>query len=62
VLDKGLRTVVGTACAYEVFALATGKVPTISAFCRRHRSVEAVILLGLLAHFHYELKELDASI
>ena len=56
-LDKGWRLVVGTTCAYEVFALATGRVPTISAWCRKHRSIEAVILLGLITHFHYEFEK-----
>lgn len=56
-LDAGFRTLVGAACSYEVFALTTRKVPTISMWCRKHRSLEAVILIGLVVHFHDELKE-----
>ena len=56
-INTGWRMIVGATCTYEVFALATGKVPTISAWCRKHRSLEAVILLGLITHFHYEFEK-----
>lgn len=49
-----LRAVVGTACAYEVLALTTRQVPTLSAMCRRHRWFEALLLGGLVSHFHYQ--------
>lgn len=49
-----MRVFVGAACGYEVFALATRKVPTLSACCRKHRFLEVVLIGGLLVHFHFE--------
>lgn len=53
-VDKSLRTVVGCCCSYEVLALITGKVPTISSFCRHHRIIEMVMLGALVVHLHFE--------
>lgn len=62
-LDDGFRAIVGTACAYEILALATRKTPTISALCKRYRWFEAALICGLLFHLHYEFtKEADACL
>ena len=48
-----VRAVIGLGCAYEVVALATGRVPTLSRLCRANRWFEAVLLAWLLLHFHH---------
>ena len=53
---RHLRAAVALACAYEVFALTSGRAPTISRLCRRHRSVEVVVLGVLIIHLHYREK------
>lgn len=52
------RVVIGTGCAYEVFALATGK-PTLSKLCRHSKPFEAVFFGTLLVHFHLERQLLE---
>lgn len=47
--ERCLRAALAGLCAYEVFALASGRVPTISRLCRRHRMLEAVLLGALIA-------------
>lgn len=47
------------ACAYEIIAIGTGRVPTISSLCRRHRTLEALFLAWLLVHLHREQKAID---
>lgn len=49
-----LRAAVAAVCTYEVMALATRRMPTVSRICRQHRWVEGVILAGLVVHFHLE--------
>lgn len=44
-------------CGYELAAIATGKVPTLSQIFRRHRIAEAAFIGWLLAHLHSKLKE-----
>lgn len=51
-----MKRVVGCICAYEVLALTTHKVPTISSLCRHHRVVEAALLGMLIAHLHHKEK------
>lgn len=58
--ERVLKTVVGGACAYEVYALVSGRVPTLSKLCRRHRAFEAFLLGTLVIHFHRQEKELCA--
>ena len=48
-----VHVVVGLACAYEGFALVTKCVPTLSAFCRRHRWFEVLMLGWLVLHLHH---------
>lgn len=56
--EKASHTAVGIGCAYEIVALATqSKTPTISALCRKHRWLEAVFLIALVVHFHYEYQK-----
>jgi hypothetical protein len=57
--EKASHSLVAATCQYEVAALASrGKLPTISALCRKYRWVEGVVLAGLVVHFHYKIKEL----
>lgn len=44
-------------CGYEIAAIATGKVPTLSMVFRRHRVVEAVFLGWLITHLHVKVRE-----
>lgn len=48
-----VRVVIGFACAYESFALATKRAPTLSHLCRTHRWIEGLLLAWLVLHFHY---------
>jgi hypothetical protein len=41
--------------AYEAVAITTGRVPTISSLCRKHRSVEIALAAILLGHLHHRL-------
>lgn len=50
------RIIVGL-FSYEVFALATGTVPTLTELCRRYRWVEATILAVWLTHVHRKIVE-----
>lgn len=52
-MEKALRTAVGTVCAYEVFALTTGRVPTVSSISRKYWPFEVIILGGLVADIHW---------
>ena len=47
-----LRWVVGAACAYEVAALTTGAVPTISRLADRYPAFGALVVGALAWHFH----------
>jgi hypothetical protein len=47
-----LRGIVAAGCAYEVFALVTKRVPTLSHICRTNRWVEGLLLACLVLHFH----------
>lgn len=57
-----LHAVVGSACAYEILALSTGKVPTLSQVCRKFRAFEILMLGVLLAHLHIAEKEMECLI
>jgi hypothetical protein len=39
-------------CEYEQFAIMTGRVPTISTVCRKHRWVEALLVAAFALHLH----------
>jgi len=56
-LENGVHAVIGAACAYEVFALTTRKVPTLSKICRHSKSFELLLLGTLVVHFHMERAE-----
>lgn len=49
--DSALRALVAIICAYEVVAITTRKVPTISRIARMNPLVRAVVLAGLERHF-----------
>lgn len=55
-VENKVRTAVGAACAYEVFALTTRKVPTLSKMCRHSKSFECLLFGTLALHFHLERK------
>lgn len=44
--------VVCTCCTYEVAAILSQRVPTISQMCKQHRWAEVVIVGWLLIHLH----------
>lgn len=46
-----LRAVVATVCAYEVVAIASGVVPTVTALHRRHPWIGTAIVTALSWHF-----------
>jgi hypothetical protein len=53
VVHAVIRVVAGVACMYEGFALVASHVPTLSAFCQRHRWFECLLLGWLVLHLHY---------
>lgn len=58
-VENGIRTVIGTACAYEVFALTTRKVPTLSKICRHSKPFECLLFGTLFVHFHLERRLIE---
>lgn len=58
---RWLRALVWCGCAYEVFALSTSAVPTVSHYCRQYPLVGGIVLSGLALHFYYE-RQLTARI
>ena len=46
------QAVIGFACAYEMTAILSKKVPTITMLCRQHRWLEASFLSWLIIHLH----------
>jgi hypothetical protein len=51
--ERAGKAAVVALCAYETAAVVTGRMPTVSAMCRRRRWVEAALLAVLLAHLHH---------
>lgn len=51
------KALVATLCAYEVAAIVTGRVPTITAMHRRWPAVGAAIVVALAVHFVPPIKE-----
>lgn len=47
---RALRATVATVCAYEVAAISTGRVPTVSALCHQRRWLTPCVLGGLALH------------
>ena len=54
-MERAGKAAVVLLCAWEVTAVTTGRLPMVSAVCRRHRWVEAALLGVLLAHLHHKL-------
>lgn len=48
------RAAFAALCAYEAAAVATGRVPTVSQWCRRRRWAQAALLAALLLHLQPE--------
>lgn len=51
VADTVLRGLVAAVCAYEVVAIVTRRVPTVSRIARRYPLAGTVVLAGLARHF-----------
>jgi len=49
--DPVLRTVVAVACAWEVVAITTHRLPTVSRLSKRHPLFRAAVLAALAHHF-----------
>lgn len=49
-VEQALHAGVATVCAYETYAIVTGKVPTVSTLCGRYPALVPVILIGLGVH------------
>lgn len=49
---RPLRWAVGLACAYEVVALTTSRIPTISRLANRYPAFGAAVVGALAWHFH----------
>lgn len=49
-LSAGRRGFVVLICSYEVAAVATGRVPTITSLSGKHRALGPVLVLGLAVH------------
>lgn len=49
-VETALHAGVAAVCAYETYAIVTGKVPTVSTLCGRHPALVPVILIGLGVH------------
>lgn len=48
-------------CIYEPIALVTGKVPTVSDMCRRHRALEAAFVALWFTHIHFKIKVMEEA-
>lgn len=48
---------VAVVCAYEVAAITTDTVPTVSHLCRKKRWLTPVVLAGLAVHLIHRPKE-----
>ncbi len=51
IAEPFLRAAVAIVCAYEVVAITTRKVPTVSWIARRHPIAGTVVLAALAHHF-----------
>jgi hypothetical protein len=49
-----IRFLVVAGCSYEVFALSTGRVPTLSRVTQLHPWFGGAVLATLAMHFYYE--------
>lgn len=56
-LFPALRVAVGAACAWETVAIFTGRLPTISTLCGRHKLLVPIIIGGLTFHLIVPMKE-----
>lgn len=49
----GLKWVTAAVCTYEVTAIVTGRVPTVTALCCRHRALGPLLITALTADICY---------
>jgi len=53
-LEPAAKTAVVGLALYEVAAITTRRLPTVSQLCRRRRWVEVALLAVLLTHLHVQ--------
>jgi hypothetical protein len=46
------RWVAAGICAYEVGAIATGRLPTVTQLCARHRALGPALITALVIHLY----------
>lgn len=56
-----LKGAVLVLCGYEIAAIATGRVPTVSALSRRYWAVEAALLIAFAVDVHYLQRKIRAA-
>lgn len=59
---KALKGVVVAGCSYELFAITTGLVPTITALCKKFRWAEAALFGALIADMHWPVSSPDGEL
>lgn len=47
-----MKWVAASLCAYEVAAIGTGRVPTVTMLCARNRWLAPVVLSALAVHLY----------
>lgn len=57
VADTVLRAMVAAACAYEVVAITTRRIPTISRIAHRYPATGVIVLAALARHFQPRILE-----
>jgi hypothetical protein len=53
-----MKWVAASLCAWEVAAICTGKVPTLTALSARHRLLGPVLVVALAVHLHRQPRRL----
>lgn len=52
-----VQSAIVAACGYEILAITTKKIPTISMICRKYRVAEVAFLAWLIVHFHKKTED-----
>jgi hypothetical protein len=53
-MSTAFKHVVLSLCAYEVAAIVTGRIPTLTALQKRYRFIGPLIVGGLFVHFYLD--------
>lgn len=51
-MDDRLKWLTVSLCGYEVVAIVTGQVPTISNFTSRHKWLQPILVTALAGHLY----------